>query len=222
MSCFGRLTQRSPRPAQAWTRPARAGDHGRRDDRPASRYSPDPHLHANGEADGSCAAHARAQAAIDLRMTYQTTERGDLCCAHNVHGLGDHSAPPAPAPNARARGQRGLSTSSAASVTSLATGTPAYDPVAALSATVAMANRRSARRCARVISPNGTGRFLRAGRARVASTRCRRRRPWGPCGGAEPAGPVSPGCARIALLALRPCTAGRGGNIAGGCAMDRP
>jgi hypothetical protein len=40
----------------------------RRDDGPASHYSPDPRLHANGEADGSCAAHARAQAAIDLPL----------------------------------------------------------------------------------------------------------------------------------------------------------
>ena len=37
-----------------------------------------------------------------LRITSQTTERGDLCCAR-IHGLGDHSAATALASNARAR-----------------------------------------------------------------------------------------------------------------------
>jgi hypothetical protein len=49
-------------------------------------------------------SHSRPRAhemAVDVRITYQTTERGDLCCAH-IHGLGDHSAATALASNARA------------------------------------------------------------------------------------------------------------------------
>src|SRR4051812_19257889 len=36
-------------------------------------------------------------------MTCQTTKRDDLCCAHTIHGLGDHSAATALASNVRAR-----------------------------------------------------------------------------------------------------------------------
>ena len=61
-----RSTQRSPRPAHARTRPPRGpgimADVTTFPRRITARRAP----HANGEADGSCAAHAGAQAAIDL------------------------------------------------------------------------------------------------------------------------------------------------------------
>ena len=73
--------------------------------------------------------------------------------------------------------------------------------------------------CTRVSSPNAAGdscglvaRGSPSGAVSPTST-------FGPCGRAEPAGSVSP--VAIALLALQPCTAGRGGHIAGGSVMDR-
>jgi len=72
MSCFGRSTQRSPRPAQPWTRLPRSRvmvDVTTVSRRITARRAPSRERRGGG----SCAAHTRAQAATDLPQ-----RRGDL------------------------------------------------------------------------------------------------------------------------------------------------